>query len=60
MGLFKSFRAVVLASVAGVTCALVGICHPSCQARMGATIVVADIAGYFLSVLINLVRRRAA
>jgi len=62
MGLFKSFRAVVLASAAfGVTCALVGILSSILLGTpVGATIVVADIAGYFLSVLINLVRRRAA
>ena len=62
MGLFKSFRAVVLASAAfGVVCALIGILSSILLGTpVGATIVVADIAGYFLSVLINLVRRRAA
>ena len=60
MGLFKSFRAVVLASAAfGVVCALIGILSSILLGTpVGATIVVADIAGYFLSVLINLVRRR--
>ena len=62
MGLFKSFRAVVLGAAAfGVVCALVGILSSILLGTpVGATIVVADIAGYFLSVLINLVRRRAA
>ncbi len=62
MGLFKSFRAVVLGAAAfGVVCALIGILSSILLGTpVGATIVVADIAGYFLSVLINLVRRRAA
>lgn len=62
MGLFKSFRAVVLGAAAfGVVCALVGILSSILLGTpVGVTIVVADIAGYFLSVLINLVRRRAA
>ncbi len=60
MGLFKSFRAVVLGAAAfGVVCALIGILSSILLGTpVGATIVVADIAGYFLSVLINLVRRR--
>ena len=60
MGLFKSFRAVVLGAAAfGVVCALIGILSSILLGTpVGATIVVADIAGYFLSVLINLFRRR--